>query len=422
MGSRGFLTLTNLIIMFFVSRFLGEEKLGIYSISTFFYYLFSFLTSFELTTYLGKEVAHRRERIDQLKRLVGEVTFTFLIGLAAAMVILTVVLLFYKLIDAPVLLISAFSGIIFGVEKNLSGILLGKEKMQYEFAAQLAAFAIVAVPVFLAVKQLDIIGIYVLRIGASLVTIFMRTYFIQIKQYVEKLSVSFQQVPSYNWKEIKFFSFSGFSTFVQHHIDPFILSLLISTELLGTYFLALRIYLAFCLLAEMTSFALTPYISRIYQNKEPGSFKSFPDFSRKILGTAVLLGAIASVTLFLTRDALISIFTKGDPELASGFLFYFSFLLFFRFISYYTGSLLTSTGHQKIRFYILVGSAVLLVGLESVLGKLFSVEGVIYARAVMELVVFTAYLAAFAKIRHKPVENDIITSLEDEPALQHENN
>lgn len=415
------MTLTNLIIVFAVSRYLGEEKLGIYSISAFFYYLFSFLTSFELTTYLGMEVAHRRDRIEELKRLVGEAVFTFIIGLAAGVVILTCVLLFYKLIDAPVLLISALSGIVFGVEKNLSGILLGKEKMQYEFAAQLVAFGMVAVPAFLAVRQLDIFGIYVLRIGASLVTILLRAHFTKIKTFIEKQAFSFKQAKTYNWKEIKFFSFSGFSTFAQHHIDLIILSLLITKELLGTYFLALRIYLSFCLLAEMTAFALIPYISRVYQEKEKGRFKSVRNFYSMILGAAVLLGVAASVTLFLTRDVLISFFSKGDPEVASGFLFYFSFLLFFRFVSYYTGSLLTSTGHQNIRFYILVSSALLLIGLDVILGTFLSVPGVIIARAVMELGIFIAYIVAFVKIRHKPVGNDIIQKLEDEHTLQLEN-
>jgi len=39
-ASRGFLTLTNLIILYSISRGLGEEKLGVYSITAFFYYLF----------------------------------------------------------------------------------------------------------------------------------------------------------------------------------------------------------------------------------------------------------------------------------------------------------------------------------------------------------------------------------------------
>jgi O-antigen/teichoic acid export membrane protein len=395
-SSRGILTLINLMIMYFVSHRLGDEKLGIYSISVFLYYLFSFFTSFELTTYFGKEVAHQREQVGELKKLVGEISTTFIIGLGASVLILFFLLFFFHQVDTSILLISTAAGIVFGLEKNLSGILLGNEKMQFEFMSQVVAFVIVAVPVVLVVKRLDILGIYCLRIAASIVTIVMRGYFADLKTYFAKTYIRFKY---YHWREISFFSASGFSYFVQHHFDLFILSFLISKEVEGAYFVALRIYLAFCLLAEMTSFALTPYISRVYRNQESEDMPDFQRFYKKIVVVGIFLGAVASVVLFLTRHMLVNFFSKENPQLSADFLFYFSLFLFFRFVSYYTGNILSSTRHQDIRFYILISSALLMIGLEIVLGHLFSVMGIIYSRAVMELFVFIAYLVALVKVR-----------------------
>jgi O-antigen/teichoic acid export membrane protein len=400
-GSRGILTLNNLIIMYLVSHGLGEEKLGVYSISAFIYYLFSFLTSFELTTYFGKEVAHQRDRVEEVKRLVGEIGTTFIIGMGISVLLLFFLLLFYHKIDTPVLLISIVSGVIFGIEKNLSGILLGKEEMQFEFISQLAAFLIAAVPVLIWVKELDIVGIYLLRIAASVVSILVRGFFVRLHHYIEKVYISLKY---YNWKEITFFSASGFSYFIQHHFDLFVLSFLVSRELEGAYFLALRIYLAFCLIAEMTSFAFTPYISRIYRKKESGKLNEFHHFYKIIILVGIFLGALSSVILFFARDFLVSFFTKENPRLVSEFLLYFSFFLFFRFVSYFTGNILTSTRYQDIRFYILISSALLMMGLELLLGHFFSVMGIIYSRAVTELFIFIAYLIALAKIRHNPQE------------------
>jgi O-antigen/teichoic acid export membrane protein len=397
-SSRGILTLINLIIIYFVSHGLGDAKLGIYSISVFFYYLFSFLTSFELTTYFGKEVAHRREQTGELKKLVGEMGTTFIIGAGASLLILIFLLLFFYQLNTSILLISTIAGIIFGLEKNLSGMLLGHEKMQFEFISQLAAFVIVAVPVVLAVKRLDILGIYCLRIAASVVTIFMRGCFTRINKYVEKIYISFK---CYHWQEISFFSASGFSYFIQHHFDLFILSFLISPELEGAYFLALRIYLAFCLLAEMSSFALTPYISRVYRKKEPEEMMDFQHFYKKVFWAAILMGAAASVVLFFTRHLLVNFFSNENTQLSADYLFYFSFFLFFRFVSYYTGNILSSTRHQNLRFYILVSSALAMIGLEILLGHFFSVMGIIYSRAAIELFIFIAYLIAIKKIRQK---------------------
>ena len=397
-ASRGFLTLTNLIILYSISRGLGEEKLGVYSITAFFYYLFAFLTSFELTTYFGKEVAHRRDSTKEIKKLFGEMATTFLVGLGLSLLVLLSLLIFYKKIDASLLIISTISGIIFGFEKNLSGVLLGKERMHFELISQVIAFGMVAIPVFLYVDHLDIAGVYFLRIAASVVCIGLRSYFTRIVTYLERKKVSLKH---YSWKEISFFSASGFSFFVQHHIDLFILSFLISKELEGAYFLALRIFLAFNLLAEMIAFALTPYISRSYRGKDSHRFDRF---YTRMFYIQVGLGVGASIILFFTRDFLVALFShENGSELASDFLFYFSFLIFFRFVSYYTGSVLTSTRYQNIRFYILITSAVLLILLEILLGKLFSVYGIIYSRFVVEVFIFIAYLAAVTKIRKKPI-------------------
>jgi len=399
-GSRGFLTLSNLIIMYSVSHGLGEEKLGVYSISAFLYYLFSFLASFELTTYFGKEVAHLRERTGEIKKLFGEFFTTSIIGLAISLAVLINFVLLYDKITVPILVVSSLSGIVLGIEKNLSGFLLGKEKMQFELISQVVAFVMVALPVFFFVKYFDITGIYFLRIAASILTILMRSYFIDLIKYIEKRYISLQH---YNWKEIKYFSASGFSYFIQHHSDLFILSFLISKEQEGAYFLALRIYLAFALLAEMTAFALTPYISRVFRKKEGDSFEAFHQFYKKILATAILLGTLAAVVLFFTRDFLVAFFTKENPAQVARFLLFFSFLIFFRFVSYYTGNILSATRYQNIRFYILVISAGLMIGLQFLLGKFFSVYGIIYARAVMELFIFVAYLVALVRIRNKPL-------------------
>lgn len=401
-GSRGFLTLTNLIIMYSVSHGLGEEKLGIYYISAFFYYLFSFLTSFELTTYFGREIAHKRDRIGEVQKLFGEMATTFLIGLFLSFLILIFLLMFYKKIGAFLLIAAAVSGIIFGIEKNLSGVLLGKEKMHYEFISQVLAFALVAVPIFFFVRQLGITAVYFFRITAAIVCITLRGHFIQLMKFLEKKRIS---IKHYNWKEIKFFSASGLSFFIQHHIDLFILSFLVSKKLEGAYGLALRIFLAFNLLAEMISFALTPYISRSYRSKDSSLFNLF---YTRMFYIQIGLGAVAAIILFFTRDFLVAFFSgESSSGLASDFLCYFSFLIFFRFGSYYTGNILTSTRFQDIRFYILITSAVLMILLEIILGKLFSVYGIIYSRAVIEVFIFIAYLVAVTKIRNKPINSNV---------------
>lgn len=380
--------------MLFISRGLGETKLGVYSISSFLYYLFAFLGSFELTTYFGKEIAHQRDRLEEIKRLCGEMVTTSLLGVGLSIPVLAIMFVFYRQIDAWLLVISMVSGLIFGFEKNLSGALLGREKMHFEFLSQVTAFVMVAVPVCFFVRELDIVGVYYLRIAASVVCIVIRLFFTGMVSYLGKKYVSLK---FYNWKEIGFFSSSGLAIFVQQHIDLFILSFLISREVQGAYFLALRIFLAFTMLPEITAFALTPFISRSYRGKDT---QGFDIFYARMFYAHVVLGLAAGVILFFSRDWLAAAFAgKNNPGLTSEFLLYFSILVFFRSVSYYTGNVLTSTRFQGIWAAIVISNAALLILLELVLGDLFSVYGVVWARGIVELLIFSAFLIAAAKTK-----------------------
>jgi hypothetical protein len=53
-----------------------------------------------------------------------------------------------------------------------------------------------------------------------------------------------------------------------------------------------------------------------------------------------------------------------------------------------------------------VTSSALLILLELVLGNLYAIFGVIYARAVVEVFIFIAYLVAIAKLRNAPAQEN----------------
>lgn len=400
LGSRGFLTLNNLVLMYAVGVSLGNEQLGIYAISVTLYYLFGFLTSFELTTYFSKEVAHTREHPDVLKKLLGEVTTAFILGMGCSVILLMILLVTYKEIDQNMIWITALAGAIFGLEKNLAGVLLGQEKMHIEFMVQLIALCFVAVPTYFYAEQLDITGIYILRTAVSLFSIPLRLVYSGLgRVFWQKIRFSFQ-----SYKEVAFFAASGFAIYIQYHLDPYILSFLIPKEQLGDYAVALRIFLSFCLLAEITSLALTPYVSRVFRNQEgAGEKATFAVFYKKIVLTSMVLGVSAAATLLLTREWLVKLFGSGKANLVltSEYLCYFSLFLFFRFVSFYIGDVLTATRYQHLRFYILLSSTLLLIALELILGRKFLVYGIIYARAIIELFLFSAYFIIITRIRAK---------------------
>ena len=284
------------------------------------------------------------------------------------------------------------SGLLFGVERNLSGIILGEERMDMETLYQIINVIIVGGLTILTVREIGILGIYFLRMGASILMISLRYLFLITRGY------HIRQKPvlrNFIKKEKNFFFASELLYFILRQIDVFILSFFITKELLGNYFLALRIYLAFALFAEIISSSFTPFISRIYRGKEK---RSFFTFNQTVLKYFTVGGLIFSAALFLFRDVIASLFSTDYIATTGHYLMFFSFMLFFRILYYYPGNVLSATEYQNKRFYIVLSSSIIMTLLNIILGSIFSVYGIISSRAVVEIFMFVAFLFAMKKI------------------------
>lgn len=402
-GSRGFMTATTIGLTWIVFHEIGEKAGGIFGISQVFYYLFSLLTSYELTIYFGREVSKYRDNTDKLRSLMGENLTALITGLGLSAGVLLLLWMFYTPISGPVLLIASISGIIYGIEKNLSGFLLGHDEMKIEFIVQGISFLIVMLPAWLAPNALGITGIYIIRTGASILSIFIRILFSPIRSYLSLKSIRFRFSDS---KEIYYFAAMGLCFFVQYYLDQFIISFYVSTSQAGAYFLAGRIFSAFCILPEVSSFALIPYISRIHSGKETGQSESIHSFNRKIIAWGALFGLAASALIFFTRNLTPRLFSmKENPHLTAYFLEIFSIMLFFRFVSYYTGTILSATRFQNVRLYTMIAASVLMIAAGFPLAYYFKFNGILYTRAAMEVFLFAIYHYLVEKYRKRDIIN-----------------
>jgi len=197
------------------------------------------------------------------------------------------------------------------------------------------------------------------------------------------------------FREGKYYWFGALSNVFLREIDVLVLSFFIDKPALGTYFLALRIYFAFSILAEVISFAFTPFISRAYSGKETSSFEKL---NRKLFLFFFVAGTVLGLSLIFSRNLILDLFSAGANRMSGRYLFFLSFLLVFRFFSYYTGAILSSTEFQRIRFNISFSASIMMIVLNIVLGSVFKVEGVLISRAVVELFIFIVFLHYVNKI------------------------
>ncbi|MCK5003467.1 MAG: oligosaccharide flippase family protein [Candidatus Aminicenantes bacterium] len=382
--SRFFVTATNLFIVFFVSKNLGIIQLGSYGIVFFFFIFFATTSSMSLYLFFGKEIARYDKKTIEELNIMSEFVSVSLLGILLTIILPILFSLLYNKIDIYLLILSSVAGYFHGVERNLGGILLGKERMHLESFGSFISFVFVVIPMVMFGDYFHSIEmIFILRIFAFLIAILIKLWF--LRDHFINLRLSFKLK---FFKESKYYWFVGLSTVVLREIDILILSFFVDKSLLGAYFLALRIYYAFGILAEVVSSGLTPFISRFYVERESGGFNKF---NKYMLVVFMFFAFVFSVSLLLSRNLIVTVFSVEFLSDAGKYLFYLSFILFFRFFSFSTGIILTSADAQRIRFNIMFIASTMLIFLDIVLGSIFKIAGVIISRAIIELFVFFVF-------------------------------
>jgi len=382
--SRFFITVTNLFIIFFVSKNFTRVELGSYGIVFFFFILFVNISSMNLYLFFSKEIARYKKKSSEELVLINELIVVSIFGIILTFLLPVVFSLFYKKITLSLLMLSSIAGYFQGVERNLGGLLLGKEKMPIESLVNFIMFFLVAVPMLLLKNSFNSIEmIFSLRIFVFIVAIIIKIWF--LKEHFKKIKLNLKLKL---FKEAKYYWFASLTNVALREIDILILSFFIDKSLLGGYFLALRIFYSFAILAEVVSTGLTPYISKFYNNRKNGKFNKFTEYLFMVF---LFFAFVFSISLFLGRKLIVSIFSPEFLADAGTYLMFFSFILFFRFLSFFTGAILTSSDAQKIRFNIMLIAAFIMIILEILLGPQLKVSGILIARMIMELYLFFAF-------------------------------
>lgn len=384
-ASRFFITSTNLSIIYFITKNLNERELGIYGIAFFFFQFFSSFSSMGMHIYIGKEVASLRENNKQIINIFKEFLKASLYGILSSAILIIISLIFYKKLSIELLIISFIAGFLLGFEKNLGGFLLGKELMGREAIINSVEFIIVFLSLFFIFKSIfiSVISIFILRIIALLFGIVLRIISLR-----DMISFKLSNLKFKVFKEVKFYWFSTISYLFFRQVDVFILSFYFSKSIIGEYFLSIRIFLAIGILSEVVSLALTPFISRVFNNKEKISLSRFRNI---IFSLSLIIGVLLGFLLFVLKDFFISIFNKSMIENCSPYLSILAIAIPFRFSIYILGAFMSSSKYQNIRLYINIAGSIIFVISVLVLIIPFSVMGAIYSKILTEVFLFISY-------------------------------
>ncbi len=178
--SRFFLTASNLYFIFFISRYMEKEDLGTYGILFFFFQLFSFLSSMNLYLFFGKEIANVKEDSKSWTKYFHEFISVTILGFFFSLLFLCLFGLTYTKINFTLLLLTFIAGVLLGMERNLGGIILGREKMNVEFYANFFSFFFIIS--LLISKQsffYSLEKIFILRIITLTISIIIKFFFMK---------------------------------------------------------------------------------------------------------------------------------------------------------------------------------------------------------------------------------------------------
>ena len=381
--SRGLNTATNVFILFVISRFMGPQELGIYGIAFTIFNLFFSVASMNLWIYIGREMAHLKEDRQQVFNLFGETMAAAKVGFLASGVVLLGALAIYRELGVGLVLLTFAAGVLWGLEKNLSGFLLGRERMDLEALTSGLTFVLTVGLLVLTKDNLTIEWIFVVRLIGLLAGIAVRFYFIR-----DCIVLSAWKARMRKFSEIKYFWFNNVAAFVFRQVDVLVLSFFVGKALLGSYFLALRIFMTVNIVSEVLAMSLTPFISRSFKGKESVSFRRMILLS---LGTTFVVGLMLGGGVFWGRHFLISIFNRELVAGAGVYLKLLAWMIPFRMGMAILGAFLSSSQYQHYRFYLSLMISIPFTLMTAALSFLYAADGAIVARLGTEIMAFGLY-------------------------------
>ncbi len=356
----------NLLVIFYVSRFLPAAELGTYGMAFFFMQLFSVLGSLGGGLYFSREIAASRED-DRLQAGAWVILRgSSMAGALFSLLLLPLGLAFFPRLSAGLFLLSLFSGFLWGLEMNLHGFLLGLERVRSEALVQVLQLLILAAVLFSGLPGLSLEKLFWLRAGVFLLGLAGRVLLLpgQGRGF-------FKPAPARpgNWRIFSYFSLNMILEFIARMADIPLLSAFISLESLGAYFLVIRIYLALSLLFEVAAHSLTPFVARLHAGREEIGMNRF---QRIALVYSLAGGLLFTLLTLLAAPLVIALFRPEAAAEAVAMLRLLALVLPFRALSYLLGTVLSATGFQKLRFqlnlawtlgyFLLTVAAVILAG------------------------------------------------------------
>jgi len=171
------------------------------------------------------------------------------------------------------------------------------------------------------------------------------------------------------------------------YIDTFILSLISNLENVGLYQAGMRIIMASMLIAVIISDAFIPEISKAYKDKKVVTKKL-----SRLFEFILLFCGLTTITLYFYKQTIILLLFSEEYLLIESSILLVIAIIILRYIGIVPGIILTSYGKQVIRANAVVVSIIFSVVLNLILIPLYNIEGAFVASLLAHVVLNIIYV------------------------------
>ncbi|MBN2382506.1 polysaccharide biosynthesis C-terminal domain-containing protein [bacterium] len=387
--ARSYEVLTGMVMMMFLTRYLGTSLYGDYVWITALVMLFQPLLNYEMDKVMVREIARDRSQlvISFQTVLFQKVVFTLLF------VFFLLSMVFFS--SLPFIIKKAF--LVLGLGECFFQFWLAYlaffrsiERMEYECIATVL-FRTLQLSLILLVIRLDLgfISIFMSTMTADFFLFAVSTFFVHRRFCPVK--------PAFAWERLRFFLIESTPLFLS--ISFFIALLRLDVLLLGVladpiqvslFWVPHNIILQFGILPTALVTALLPVLSRIY--------KTDPDRYTRLVLQSEELGLLISVPIlvfvFFSHQELVSVFAGQKFAEAGINLLILAPSFLFIFINFLHNAVLTATGNQRL----IVPRTIWAFGLNLVLDLWLITQYQAMGAAIAKLVTYFLYFIMLVRL------------------------
>lgn len=394
-------TVIPLLTIPYITRVLGTEEYGIFSISLNWILYFQVLVEFGFGLSGARKVA-LVDNDKELNQLYSNIISSRIILFVIAFTLLNIIAFFSKFNLKMYISMNLLSIMIVGTTFQLTWLFQGKQDMKFITIVNVIARVVSVVLTFLLVKNGSDIYIYCVLYSITILLSSIISIYIAHNKYNLRFKFSNKAEIKKEINDGKYLFFSAAMTKIFSGFGTTVLGIVSSASMTGIYSAIYKIPYILTMFFSPISQSLYPHSSAEFKN----DFKSATTSIKKTCLCVFIVFLIPSLLIILLRKLIVEIMFGNEYLLYANIVIPLVLQFLLAVVNNFFGiQILVASGNQKLYSKSLVIGCVSTVLFNILLGNSFQIYGVSFAAMLGELVLTCCLIVNYKKVLNSCFNN-----------------